>query len=90
MQHRANAFIMEIWRLSNKGVPFSNHSVVNINGEDYMHVEIVQHDRDNGTLISNIVMEIKKSDFVDCYMEHKTFQNFTKGAYLVITGVPIE
>jgi len=90
MNHVATSFIMELWRLNKKGVSFTNPSVVQINGEDYLHVEVVQHDRDTGGLISSMVMEIKKSEFVECFTEHKTFQNFTKAAYLAITGVPIE
>jgi hypothetical protein len=90
MYHAANGFLVELQRLNKKGVALANPSVVQINGEDYLHVEIVRHDENTGDLIVNGVWEVKKSDVVECYTEHKLFQTFVKAAYLAITGVAIE
>jgi hypothetical protein len=90
MFHAANAFLVELQRLNKKEVSFANPSVIQINEEDYLHVEVVRHDENTGNLIANGVWEVKKSDVVECYTEHKLFQNFVKAVYLAITGVAIE
>lgn len=90
MYHVAENFIMELKRLYNKGLSYENPSVVQINDEDFLRIEIVQHDEYTGDRIANLVWMVKKSEYEECYSEHKKFQTFINLAYLTVTGVPIE